>query len=71
MNKNYNILCEDMETISVYTICSKKQIPVIGIRVISNNERMENQIFDRSSAVDAQEFAVELCKEYIRRNKWK
>lgn len=69
LNRNYHILCEDMETISVYTICNKKQIPVIGIRVISDNERIENQTFDRKSAVSAQEFALELCKEYIRRNK--
>lgn len=69
LNKNYHTLCEDMESISTYTICNKQKIPVIGIRVISNNERVEGENYERTSGLDSQEFALEVCKEYIRRNK--
>lgn len=69
LNKNYNTLCEDMESISTYAICNKFNIPVLGIRVISNNERIEGQIYDRTTGIDSQEFTLEVCKEYIKRMK--
>lgn len=69
LNKNYNTLCEDMESISTYSICNKFNIPVLGIRVISNNERIEGQLYDRTTGIDSQEFALEICKEYIKRMK--
>lgn len=69
LNKNYNTLCEDMESISTYSICNKFNIPVLGIRVISDNERVEGQIYDRTTGIDSQEFTLEVCKEYIKRMK--
>ena len=33
-----NILCEDNESIAVYTICDRFNVPCIGFRVITNNE---------------------------------
>lgn len=33
-----NTLCEDNESIAVYTICDKFKMPCIGFRTISNNE---------------------------------
>lgn len=69
LNKNYHTLCEDMESIATYTICKKQNIPVIGIRVISNNERIKKQIYDKTIGLDSQKFAIELCKECIRSNK--
>ncbi len=33
-----NTLCEDNETIAVYTICEKFKVPCIGFRTITNNE---------------------------------
>ncbi len=35
-------LCEDMESAAVYKACHACQIPVIGIRIISNNELTGN-----------------------------
>lgn len=69
LNRNYNTLCEDMESISTYSICNNFNIPVLGIRVISNNERIEGQIYDRTTGSDSQEFTLEVCKEYIKRMK--
>lgn len=66
LNSNYNTLCEDMESISTYTICNKFNIPVLGIRVISNNERIQTQTYDRTTGIDSQEFTLEVCKEYIK-----
>lgn len=33
-----NTLCEDNESVAVYTICNKLNVPCIGFRTITNNE---------------------------------
>lgn len=68
-HKNYHTLCADMESINTYTICNQWKIPIIGIRSISDNARIDDQIYDRTTSIDSQEFTIELCKEYIRRIK--
>lgn len=65
LNKNYNVLCEEMETISVYTICDKLNIPVIGIRIISDNEILQES-FDSSVTLKLQKFILDICKELIK-----
>lgn len=37
LNKEYNIICEDMESIALYTISNKFNIPIISIKIISDN----------------------------------
>ena len=37
LNRNYDILCEDMESIATYTIANSQNIPVISIKMISDN----------------------------------
>lgn len=37
LNKEYDIICEDMESISLYTISNKFNIPIISIKIISDN----------------------------------
>lgn len=64
-NEKYNVSCEEMETISVYTVCNKLNIPVIGIRVISNNE-ITNEKYDKNIAVEAQKYVIEIVKELMR-----
>ena len=41
--KKYGVLCEDMETISIYTVANKYNIPCISIRGISNNEVLNEE----------------------------
>lgn len=42
-------LCEDMESAAVYKTCSAFGVPVIGIRIISNNElTREEECFERA-----------------------
>lgn len=38
MHSQLGELCEDMESIAVYKACIECGVPVIGIRIISNNE---------------------------------
>lgn len=64
-NEKYNVLCEEMETISVYTVCKKLDISVIGIRVISDNEILKES-FDSSVTLKLQKFIMEICKELIK-----
>ena len=66
--KEYKVLCEDMETISVYKIAKKYNVPVIGIRVISDNEMLEEE-YERSIAKKSQKFSMNLCKMLIREGK--
>lgn len=40
----FNNDCEDMESISCYSVCEKFNIPCIGIRIISNNELLQKEI---------------------------
>ena len=64
-NEKYMILCEDMETISTYSICNKLNIPTVGIRVISDNE-ITNEKYDKNIAIEAQKYVIEIVKELVR-----
>lgn len=50
MNGRYNVLSEDMESIGVYSVAKELGIPCIGVRIISNNELL-NESLDKSQAV--------------------
>lgn len=54
---NYGIICEDMETDTVYSICNKFNIPVVSIRVISNNI-LTKENFNSQSILHLQEFLI-------------
>ena len=62
MNEKYGILCEEMEGIAIYTVANQYEIPVIDIRVISDNEILKEE-YDRNLSIRAQEFTMNLLKE--------
>ena len=62
MNEKYGILCEEMEGIAIYTVANQYGIPVIDIRVISDNEILKEE-YDRKVSIRAQEFTMNLLKE--------
>lgn len=62
-NEKYNVLCEDMETISTYTVCNKLNVPVIGIRIISDNE-ITGEKYDKNIAVEAQRYVLKILKKF-------
>ena len=64
LNQKYRTLCEEMEGIGIYTVANNFQIPVLGIRVISNNEILGEK-YDRNTGLYSQKFAYELIKNII------
>ena len=46
LNNKYHILCEDMEAISIYTVANQFEIPVISIKMISDNSLIGEE-YDR------------------------
>lgn len=65
LNEKYKTLCEEMEGIAIYQIANCYQIPVIDIRVISNNEILGEK-YDASTGEELQHFIIKLVKEYIK-----
>lgn len=59
LNSKYDTLCEDMESIAIYTVANDFNIPVLGIRVISNNELL-GESYDRKVSLYAQQFVYNL-----------
>ncbi len=54
--------CEDMETFAVCQIAREFQVPVLGLRIISNNELL-GTTYDPSQAKVLQEFIIENIKD--------
>lgn len=64
IHEKQGTLCEEMESIGVYTTCMNFNIPCIGIRSISNNE-ITKEKYDKSTAIISQKFVLQLIKKYI------
>lgn len=64
LNNNLGIISADMESIGTYTVAKKYNIPVIGIRVISDNAILHEQ-YNRNVANDVQEFILNLLESLI------
>lgn len=64
LHQKYGTLCEEAEGIAVYTVANDFGIPVLGIRVISNNEILEEP-YDRNTGLKSQEFTYELILQKI------
>lgn len=68
LNQKHSVLCEEMEGIAVYTIATNYNIPIIGIRVISDNEMLAEE-YDRNLGLECQKFVYEVVKEIIKDKK--
>ena len=66
LNQKYGTLCEDMEANAVYTVANQFNVPVIGIKIVSNNEIL-GESYERSAGAKSQEFSYELIKKIIKR----
>lgn len=64
-SKNYEIMCEDMETVAVYQVANKMKIPALGIRILSDNMLLEEE-YDKSVSKAVQEFVSFIVEEYIK-----
>ena len=67
LNKKYNILCEDMESIATYTIGNNNNIPVISIKMISDNILTKEE-YQREVGIELQKVIIEYLKELIKRS---
>ena len=63
LNKQFNSLCEEMETAAVAQICYDYDVPFLGVRIISNNE-LTGEPFDRNIGELCQSFALEIARQY-------
>ena len=60
----FDSLCEDMESIGVYSACQQFNVPCIGIRIISNNEITDEEL-DEEQAINLQKMLLDLLKYNI------
>ena len=58
LNQTYGIVCEEMETYMVYATCNQYHIPVLSIRVISNNI-VNKEEFSNQSMNYLQEYIID------------
>lgn len=57
LHHTYGTSCEDMESAAVYAVANRFGVPVLGIRVISNNEIL-GDVYDRNTATQCQRFVL-------------
>lgn len=60
--EKFGTSCEDMETAAVYEVCEAFRTPCVGLRVISNNELL-NEEFDEETAELLQEYVWKITRE--------
>lgn len=57
--KNY---CEDKESIGIYSVCNKFNVPCVGIRIISNNEILLEEL-EKETATELQKILVNILQD--------
>ena len=65
LNNKYKILCEDMESIATYTISNQNNIPVIAIKMISDNI-ITNEEYKREVGEELQIIILDYLKKLIK-----
>lgn len=63
-NKEFEVVCETMECAGAYLAANSLNVPLITIRVISNNE-LKNQEYDETSGIISQEFVISIVDELL------
>ena len=66
LNKKYDILCEDMESIATYTIANQNNIPVISIKMISDNI-LTGEEYNREVGIELQKIMIKYLEELLKR----
>lgn len=63
INNTFNNLCEDKESIGTYSVCNKFKVPCIGIRIISNNDLLLEEL-DKKQAIGLQQILINILNKY-------
>lgn len=61
LNDKYNTLCEEMETGGVYTTANSFNVPVLSVRIISNNELLQED-YNPKITNECQELIYQIIK---------
>lgn len=64
LNRTLGSACEDMESMASYKVAEEFGVPVIGLRIISNNELTEEE-YDPEVAILLQKFIVDQLPKLI------
>lgn len=51
-----------MESIGVYSVCNKFKVPCIGIRIISNNELLLEEL-NKEKAIELQRILISMLND--------
>ena len=51
-----------MESMSCYSVCEQFKIPCVGVRIISNNELLQEEL-DTEKAIELQKLLFRVLKE--------
>lgn len=60
----FNNDSEDMESIGCYSVCEKFNIPCVGVRIISNNELLREEL-DKEKAIELQQLLLNILDELL------
>lgn len=64
LNDKYQILCEDMESIATYTLANKWHIPVISLKIISDNSLTKEE-YNREVGLYLEEYALQYLTHIV------
>lgn len=64
LTEKFHTSCEDMETAAVYKVCEAFGVPCVGMRVISNNELLDQEL-NEESAQALQQYVWHIVKDYV------
>ena len=62
--QKFGTVCEDMETAAVYQTCQRYETPCMGIRIISNNELIDEP-FNEETAQLLQQYVWKVVSQHI------
>ena len=61
LNKKYDAICEDMESVAIFTIANLYEIPSVAVKVISNNEILKEK-YDVTVSIKVQKITEKIIK---------
>lgn len=62
ISEKHKTICEDMESVAIYTVSNQYKIPAMSIKIISNNEILEEP-YTPSVAQKLQKITEEIIKK--------
>lgn len=65
IRSNFNTHCEDMETFAIASVCAKYGVPMLGVRIICNNELVDATVENVLGAEDFCVTSANNCQDYV------